>query len=742
MLNKDEILSRINKRAFYHSYINSLKSSNGSAQGLGLCPFHDDHDPSFSVSYTEGFFNCFACGEKGDIFDFYQKLRRVDFKTALSEIGKMNGGIMPPPDPHKVATFEYRCLGGELLYTKERYEPARDGKRKEFFFKHVKNGKQKMGRGCSPVLYNQKEVSGAEVVYFVEGEGKAEMLRGWGLVATSLDSGANSPWNDEYFECMEKAKQLIIIPDNDKPGRAYGERIALELFGKVDTIKIVNLPGVEEKGDIIDWAQISGNNKDVLTNIVDIALVFDGNIREKEKKERTPNIVTLLEKTVHDRSLCPAQDYKDDVMYYAVRIDGKPYLITSEKDIISFAQAEDKGLNLSTKYVDTFRFDPEWILDYYREGKKVTVSEVYKKTHNFINDYIFFTSPAHGKFLSVWVIGTYIFKIFRYYPYIWLNAPKQSGKTLLMEILKELSFNGDLSSNASESAIFRDVHNNLITMFLDEVEKLSKQDMEKYGAIMTILNTGFSASGSVKRSGSQKQNFTIQRFSTYSPKAFAGIKEIDDVVQDRTIKINMLRKKPGEVAKRYKVSDALVRSQKVIRNELYIFGLQYAREISTTYNNHSDTLKVKHLENRELDIWEPIFTIASVIDKENGNSDLTDSLTQLSNENSGERHEDNIDLNETVKLLSVLSLMVEADNPIPLKSKNLYRYETEEVFEYFKETEEYAWLADCKKATLTRILKKNAGIKAELVWSAKLRKKARVYIVDTENLKDLVERYT
>jgi len=279
-------------------------------------------------------------------------------------------------------------------------------------------------------------------------------------------------------------------------------------------------------------------------------------------------------------------------------------------------------------------------------------------------------------------------------------------------------------------------------MFLDEVEKLGKQDMDKYGAIMTILNTGFSASGFVKRAGSQKQNFTIQRFSTYSPKAFAGIKEIDDVVQDRTIKINMLRKKPGEVAKRYKVSDALVRSQKEIRNELYIFGLQYAREISSMYNNHSDILEVSHLENRELDIWEPIFTIASVIDKENGNTDLSDSLTQLSSENSGERHEDNIDLNETVKLLSVLSLMVECENPIPFKSEKLYKYDTEEVFEYFKETEEYAWLADCKKATLTRLLKKNAGIKAGLVWSPKLRKKARMYIVDTENLKDLVERYT
>jgi hypothetical protein len=313
-----------------------------------------------------------------------------------------------------------------------------------------------------------------------------------------------------------------------------------------------------------------------------------------------------------------------------------------------------------------------------------------------------------------------------------------------MEILKELCFNGDMSTNATEATIFRDVHNNSITMFLDEVETLGKKDADMYRNIISILNTGFSNSGIVKRAGSKNQNFAIQRFSTYSPKMFAGIKEIDDVVQDRTIKIAMLRRKSGEVIKRYKMTDTLIKTQRKIKDELYIFGLQYAEDVSDLYNNHFEQLEgIEHLENREMDIWEPIFTIANVIDIENGNSDLTDSLSQLSKESSSERLEDNKDLNETVKLLSVLDEMVNNDTPIPFKTdKSIKYYETGDVFSYFKETEEYGWLVEYTKTTLTKLIKNHAKINSKIEWSPKLRKKVRAYPVDTDHLKDLVERYT
>ena len=93
MINKDEVLQRTDKRSFYKFFIPSLKE-NGKVQAIGLCPFHDDHHPSLSVNLDNGYFNCFACKEKGDIFTFYQKIKGVDFKTALKEIAERSESVV------------------------------------------------------------------------------------------------------------------------------------------------------------------------------------------------------------------------------------------------------------------------------------------------------------------------------------------------------------------------------------------------------------------------------------------------------------------------------------------------------------------------------------------------------------------------------------------------------------------------------------------------------------------------
>lgn len=266
-MNKQQILTNLDIANYFQTQIPSLKV-NGSPNAMGLCPFHEDHNPSFSVNIETGLFNCFSCGEKGDIFTFYMRLHGVDFPTALRNIGEMTGMIDTHTIPRVVAIFEYKDAKGKTLYTKERTEPGRNGRSKEFIFWHREGDRWVCGRGCDSVLYNLSELSNSKYAFIVEGERKADLLVEWGLVATCLDSGANSPWKDEYTKALKDKDEVIIIPDNDNPGKQHATKIANALNSNVKTLKVVYLPGLQEKEDIIDWAKQPGNDKAKLLEII------------------------------------------------------------------------------------------------------------------------------------------------------------------------------------------------------------------------------------------------------------------------------------------------------------------------------------------------------------------------------------------------------------------------------------------------------------------------------------------
>lgn len=152
-MDKQKILSNLDIPKFYRDHVEKFRA-NGNGQGKGCCPFHPDENPSFSVNIKTGLFHCFSCDAEGDIFSFYMRYTDCDFQTALQEIGAIVGVADTNVKSKVVATFKYTDEAGNLLYIKERLEPGRNGRSKEFIFKHLVNGKWMLGRGCDPVLYN------------------------------------------------------------------------------------------------------------------------------------------------------------------------------------------------------------------------------------------------------------------------------------------------------------------------------------------------------------------------------------------------------------------------------------------------------------------------------------------------------------------------------------------------------------------------------------------------------------
>jgi len=73
-----------------------VKLKKAGAQNFsGLCPFHAEKTPSFSVHATRQFFHCFGCGESGDVFTFVQKAENITFPEAVRLIAQKLGVSMP-----------------------------------------------------------------------------------------------------------------------------------------------------------------------------------------------------------------------------------------------------------------------------------------------------------------------------------------------------------------------------------------------------------------------------------------------------------------------------------------------------------------------------------------------------------------------------------------------------------------------------------------------------------------------
>ena len=108
--------------------------------------------------------------------------------------------------------------------------------------------------GIEPTLYRQDELAAAiakgDLVYFVEGEKDVDRLRGLGLVATTNPMGAGK-WDEAYSQALRGA-DMVIIPDNDKAGRAHVQKVARSCCGIARRVRLLELP-VGDKGDVSDW---------------------------------------------------------------------------------------------------------------------------------------------------------------------------------------------------------------------------------------------------------------------------------------------------------------------------------------------------------------------------------------------------------------------------------------------------------------------------------------------------------
>jgi hypothetical protein len=102
-------------------------------------------------------------------------------------------------------------------------------------------------------LYGLAELDGANSVYVVEGEKAADAARAIGLIATTSAHGSQSARKTDWTALA--GKSVVILPDNDSAGEEYASEVRSILMElkPMPMIKIVKLPGLNAKNDIVEW---------------------------------------------------------------------------------------------------------------------------------------------------------------------------------------------------------------------------------------------------------------------------------------------------------------------------------------------------------------------------------------------------------------------------------------------------------------------------------------------------------
>src|SRR6516164_873238 len=98
-----------------------VKLKKAGAQNFsGLCPFHQEKTPSFSVHATRQFYHCFGCGASGDVFSFVQKVENISFPEAIRFIAKKLDIKLPRMEYASEHEAEDAKLRGQLIDMHER----------------------------------------------------------------------------------------------------------------------------------------------------------------------------------------------------------------------------------------------------------------------------------------------------------------------------------------------------------------------------------------------------------------------------------------------------------------------------------------------------------------------------------------------------------------------------------------------------------------------------------------------
>jgi len=579
------------------------------AEQIGPCPLCGGDD-RFSISMKKQVWNCRGCRVGGDVIKLVEHLDGVDFAKAVASLTgeptpvKSNGwDRSAKPRTVVAAEYPYEDETGTTVLVVERveyrnpdgtYVVTENGKRKKKF-RQKRPDPANAGswiwnvHGTATVPYRLPElieaIANEYIIVVAEGERKVDHLRSLDVPATCCAGGAGK-WKPEHSAFLRGA-DIVLIPDNDDRGYKHIQEVGSALTGIAKRIRVVVLPGLQPKDDIVDW-MAAGGTREALDRLIADAPEW--------RPAPVPSLETARAKAEADEQkiIDALANLRPGIEFAQQRKKAAKELGVSIADIDAELEAHRDEKAIAPLY-------GHWITEPWPE-----VAEGDSLLRDIIRRLLRHVVCSHENAIAIalWIMFAWVHdEVATHSPILLItSAQPESGKSTTLGLIKFLAPRCVASVEISEAAIYRAIELWQPSFAIDEFDSVLSGD-DKAG-LRSVINSGHTRGQGVIRC--VEPDFTPRQFETFCPKALGMVgRKLPDATLSRCVVVELRRRKSTEQIVRFEHRDDAELSQ--LRSRLARWAMDNEKALGA-----ADPTMPSGFENRCADNWRVMFAIADL----------------------------------------------------------------------------------------------------------------------------------
>ena len=241
---------------------------------------------------------------------------------------------------------------------------------------------------------------------------------------------------------------------------------------------------------------------------------------------------------------------------------------------------------------------PVWLLG--EKPVECSPIEIYDELLDFYRDHIVLREQEYHT-LAAWVMASWLVDDFSTCPYLALIAPMSSGKTQVLEAIRQTAYRAFGLASVTPAALFRAIEAWRLTLCIDEAEHQINSNTDSGQAIYACLLAGYKRGIGALRAEKQGDGWLPTSFDLFGFKAFSGTKIVLPTLASRSIEFKMRKARPKYDL--FTPSDGLR-----LRSMLLWFRFTNLHKHKIFYPESED--------GRIRELYAPLFTLLRLLDSE------------------------------------------------------------------------------------------------------------------------------